>query len=122
MTIKDEAFTKLINSYPTTFNAGNMRTTYLAAWEDLSDAVVSRTVEYFIKHFQRCPSLNEFMTQSTKEQTSQRRSSHIRDMANCKKCFSGWVEVDLKHDTWKPCESCLPETFENWATGEYAPS
>jgi len=122
MTIKDSAFSKLIGAYSTSFDTGAMRPTYLAAWESLSDAVVSRTVNYFIYNWQRCPSLNEFMEESEKEQISQQRSSRKEDMANCRKCDSGWIEVGEDNEQFKPCESCRPETFENWATGEYAPS
>jgi len=120
--VKDAAFTKLLGAYPQSFDAGAMRPTYLEAWEDLPDAVVSRTVDWFIKNWQRCPTLNEFMQQSQREQTLQRSSNHKREMANCRKCDSGWIEVGEDSGQFKPCESCRPETFENWATGEYAPS
>ena len=91
-------------------------------WEDLPDAVVSRTVDWFIKEWQRCPTLNEFMQQSQREHTLQRSSNQKREMANCRKCDSGWIEVGEDSGQFKPCESCRPETFDNWATGEYAPS
>tara|TARA_R110002167_G_C12543567_1_gene640235 strand:+ start:179 stop:550 length:372 start_codon:yes stop_codon:yes gene_type:complete len=120
--VKDAAFTKLLGAYPQSFDAGAMRPTYLEAWEDLPDAVVSRTVDWFIKNWQRCPTLNEFMQQSQREHTLQRSSNQKREMANCRKCDSGWIEVGEDSGQFKPCESCRPETFENWATGEYAPS
>ena len=120
--LKSAAFTKLLGAYPQSFDAGAMRPTYLEAWEDLPDAVVSRTVDWFIKNWQRCPTLNEFMQQSQREQTLQRSSNQRRVMANCRKCDSGWIEGGEDSGQFKPCESCRPETFENWATGEYAPS
>ena len=117
--VKDAAFTKLLGAYPQSFDAGAMRPTYLGAWEDLPDAVVSRTVDWFVKNWQRCPTLNEFMAEAQNEQRSQRRINQKQNMANCQKC---WVEVDTSKDTWKPCDTCLPDTFEQWREGAYQKS
>lgn len=117
--VKDAAFTKLLGAYPQSFDAGAMRPTYLRAWEDLPDAVVSRTVDWFVKNWERCPTLNEFMVQAKSEGASQHRINRVKNMANCQKCYSGFIEVDVEKDTWKPCDTCLPDTFEQWREGAY---
>ena len=122
MSIKEQAFDKLIGSFPKSFDGGQMRQTYLKAWQELPDSVVSRTVDHFVKNGQKCPSLSEFMAQAKSERTSQRRINRAKNMAECQKCHSGWVETDTTKDTWTPCQSCLPDTFEQWREGAYEKS
>ncbi len=122
MSIKEQAFDKLIGSFPKSFDGGQMRQTYLKAWQELPDSVVSRTVDHFVKNSDKCPSLSEFMGKAKSEGSSQRRINRAQSLANCKKCYSGFIEVDVEKDTWKPCDTCLPDTFQQWRDGEYEKS
>jgi len=122
VSIKEQAFDKLIGSFPKSFDGGQMRTTYLKAWQELPDSVVSRTVDHFVRKGDKCPSLSEFMAAAKTEGSSQRRANRAQSLANCQKCHSGWVEHNEKQDTWTPCQSCLPDTFEQWRDGKYKKS
>ena len=120
--IRDASFTKLLNAYPNSIDAGSMRGTYLEAWAKVAVPVITRTVDYFLEHYQRCPSLDEFMEQAEKEKFRQQRSNRRLQIENCRACDHGWILADVTKDSYKPCESCLPETFESWATGAYLPN
>tara|TARA_R110000751_G_scaffold63286_2_gene130726 strand:+ start:78 stop:446 length:369 start_codon:yes stop_codon:yes gene_type:complete len=121
MRIYADAFNKLISAHPTVMQTDIMAETYIESWKKLSPATVSRTVDWFVANWARFPSLEEFNDQAKLERGLQNRNAKKQQMDSCLKCDRGFISVDLENDTFRPCEECLPDTFENWATGQYAP-
>ena len=116
----DKVFDHLLNAYPEVIATDKMRETYLVVWRNLPLPVVKRTVDRFIEKWARCPSLDEFEIEADIE--AQRQSVALRRerMDQCTRCDAGWVLVN--DDAVRPCSNCLPDTYENWATGKYLTS
>ena len=118
--VLDEAFSKLLAAFPTSYDAGQMRPLWLSAWSDYPLAVVVRTVEFVIRSYSTCPSLDEFLEEADAESMKVNRAYLRERMLVCPKCDMGMVETSP--DLFRPCEDCLPEGYERWANGMYEPT
>jgi len=119
MKLHEQALNRMYDHYPNILNRVVMVQTWMPEISNFSIAVVARTVDYFVREWDRCPSLDEFMKRcesENKKQTSIRRKDSMND---CPVCDNGFITTDEDPYTVKPCRNCLPETYENWATGEY---
>tara|TARA_R110000824_G_scaffold83708_2_gene209433 strand:+ start:8203 stop:8487 length:285 start_codon:yes stop_codon:yes gene_type:complete len=92
------------------------------SWKDLDNAVLSRTVDWFIKNWAKCPTLAQFKEVTLDEQKRQNKA-FLKDLTDsCPKCDSGWIQVDVIKDTFRPCDACRVEQFNRWQVGTYRPS
>jgi hypothetical protein len=113
------AFDKLLIAYPNNYASEQMRTLWLDTWSQHPISVISRTVNTVVRTWQRFPSINEFMELAEKEAGKQQFVLKREKMELCSKCDVGMVET--KEDHFRPCESCLPDSYAQWASGEYEP-
>lgn len=114
----EKAFDKLFERFPNNYASEKMRTLWLDTWSQHPIRVISRTVDTVIRELQQFPSIDEFMVMADKETKRQARIARQEQMANCD-CYSGFIETEP--EMYRPCESCLPETYERWTSGEYEP-
>jgi len=118
--VLDDTFSKLLDAYPDSYDAGNMRELWTQTWEKEPLSVIVRTADRLMKTWQRCPSLDEFMEETKKETHRQNRAALLEQMDACPECDHGYIET--KENTFKPCHSCLPDSYERWAVGDYEPT
>lgn len=117
--VLEDAFTKLIAAFPTSYETNEMRALWLQEWSQHPSSIVVRTVDRIIRTWQRFPSLDEFLEESKGEAKRQNRALRQQMMEECPKCDCGMVET--KPNSFRPCEDCLPEGYEQWANGNYEP-
>ena len=118
--IYDKAFTKLLAAYPTSIEGPKMRGLWTDTWSAYEPSAVVRTVDHIVRTWQRCPSLDEFMTEVENEKQRQNYIARKEKMEACPNCDHGLVET--KPDFFRPCEDCLPEGYQQWRNGNYEPS
>ncbi len=118
--IMDDAFSKLIAAFATSYESPQMRPLWLSAWADFSPAVILRTVEFVIRTYASFPSLDEFLEEATGEAVKVNRAYMRERMIECTTCDMGMVEV--KDNFFRPCIDCLPDAHERWARGMYEPT
>ena len=116
----DEAFTKMMDAFPSSYETPQMRPLWLSAWSDFSPSVIVRTVDIVIRNFITCPSLDEFLEEAQAESVKVIKSYMRERMVECTKCDMGFVET--KPEFFRPCQSCLPDGFERWSRGSYEPT
>ena len=119
MTIHESCFDRLAAAYP---NQQEHRTAWLQSWADLENGVVSRTVDWFLKNWARCPTLAEFKAETSKERDRMKIASRREQTDACSHCVSGWVVTDWEKWFAHPCEACRPEQHDRWLTGKYLPT
>jgi len=115
----EKAFDKLLGAFPTSYASEQMRTLWLDTWSQHPISVISRTAVTVARTGAKFPSLDEFMALAEKEASKQSLIGRRDRMEACPKCDSGFVET--KTDTFRPCEDCLPDSYGQWASGEYEP-
>jgi hypothetical protein len=119
MNVSEESFTKLLGAFPTSYASEQMQTLWIDTWSQHPHRVIARTVNTVVRTWQRFPSLDEFMELAEKESGKQSFISQREKMDACLKCDSGMVETKDNH--FRPCDSCLPDGYGQWASGQYEP-
>ena len=114
----EKALNNLLEGFPTSYASEQMQTLWLDTWSQHPLSVISRTVYTVRRDLEQFPSLDEFMALAEEEAKKQERIGRQERMQKCS-CHSGFVETDP--DMFRPCESCLPETYAQWTNGEYEP-
>ena len=104
MQIQLKCFDRLEAAYP---NQTTSQEQWMNSWKDLDNAVLSRTVDWFIKNWEQ----------------KRQNKAFLKDLTDsCPKCDSGWIQVDVIKDTFRPCDACRVEQFNRWQVGTYRPS
>ena len=116
----DEAFTKMLDAFPTSYESPQMRPLWLSAWSDFSPAVIVRTVDIVIRNFVTCPSLDEFLEEAHAESVKVNKAYMRERMVEC--TSATWVLWKPSQIFFRPCESCLPDGHERWSRGSYEPT
>ena len=114
----EKALDNLLEGFPTSYASEQMRSLWLHEWQEHPLSVISRTVYVVRRDLKEFPSLDEFMALAEEEAKKQQRIGRRERMEKCS-CHSGFVETDP--DMFRPCQKCLPETYDQWTSGEYEP-
>ena len=121
MKLHNQAMNRLFDNYVNSEEREPLRFEWAPYLEKIDIAVVSRTVDHFIKDWRRIPSLAEFLDYATTEEQFQTKRKKQIQIKECAACDNGFVVVQNEPFTVRPCHSCLPEPYDAWVTGQYEP-
>ena len=122
MKLHNQALNRLFDEYGDAAERERLRQEWVPHIQEIAIAVISRTVDHFVKEWRRLPTIVEFLDYAVIEEEQQSKRQRQIRVNQCPACDHGHIITQHEPLTVRPCEQCCPEAYDAWITGQYEPS